>query len=283
MRYVFFGTPEFAAIVLERLLDAGLPPVALVCNPDRPVGRKKIFMAPPAKALVMKHETHSIPILQPERLDEGFRLQASDFMPELFVVAAYAKIIPQSILDIPAHGTVGVHPSLLPRLRGASPIQSAILTGEPKTGVSLYAMDAAMDHGPVYAMEELADYKPANDTTETLLPRLADLGGRMLVELLRRAERGMPPAIPQDHAQATFTKKFATEDAFVAPEDLARAESGDTDAAQSIHRKIRAFHPEPGAWTVLNNKRRKLLTAEIRKGQLVITTYQDEGKNPVAR
>ena len=150
MRYVFFGTPEFAAIVLRQLLDANLLPVGVVCNPDRPVGRKKVITPPPVKSLVMKHETWNIPVLQPEKLDERFMLQVSSFMPELFVVAAYARIIPRSILDIPANGAIGVHPSLLPRLRGASPIQSAILNGEQNTGVTLYHMDTEVDHGPVF-------------------------------------------------------------------------------------------------------------------------------------
>ena len=284
MRYVFFGTPEFAAIALRHLLDAGLPPAAVVCNPDRPTGRKKIVTPPPVKSLVMKHETRNIAILQPERLDEGFILQVSRFKPELFIVAAYAKIIPQSILSIPPRGTIGVHPSLLPRLRGASPIQSAILTGELETGVSLYAIDAEMDHGPVFAAERLADYDTERDTTAMLLPRLAELGGRMLVELFPLLEHGTAKTIPQEHTQATFTKKFATDDAFVAADELAQAESGSApELGTSIHRKIRAFFPEPGAWTVLNGKRRKLLEGEIRDGKLLITKYQDEGKNSVAR
>lgn len=282
MRYVFFGTPEFAAIVLRHLLDAGFVPTAVVCNPDRPVGRRKIITPPPVKALVMKHETRNISVLQPEKLDERFMLQVSRFMPELFIVAAYAKIIPGSILAIPSRGTIGVHPSLLPRLRGASPIQSAILSGERETGVSLYQMDADMDHGPVFAAERCADYDADRDTTATLLPRLAELGGQMLVRLFPDVKRGTAQAAPQDHAHATFTKKFTTEDALVPYEELAATERGDTpNVAQTIHRKIRAFDPEPGAWTVRDGKRIKLIAAEVRDGKLVITKYQNEGKKSV--
>jgi methionyl-tRNA formyltransferase len=140
MRYVFFGTPRFAEIVLRKLLDAGMPPVALVCNPDRPVGRKKIVTSPPTKTLATNNRT-PIEILQPEKLDEAFMEQLQTLRPDFFVVAAYAKIIPKAVLAIPRLGTLGVHPSLLPKYRGASPIQSVILNGERETGVTIYAMD----------------------------------------------------------------------------------------------------------------------------------------------
>lgn len=280
MTFVFFGTPEFAAIVLRHALDAGLLPAAVVCNPDRPTGRKKIVTPPPVKQLIAQG-TWPIEILQPEKLgDIHEKLQA--IRPDFFIVAAYAKIIPQSILDIPSRGTIGVHPSLLPHLRGASPIQSAILDGERETGVSLYAIDADMDHGPIYRTERLADYDADHDTTATLLPRLADLGGRMLAKLLSELQHGTVTATPQDHTQATFTKKFTTDDTQIAADELTKAESGTApELALSIHQKIRAFFPEPGAWTVLNGKRRKLLAAETRGGKLFVTKYQDEGKKPV--
>jgi methionyl-tRNA formyltransferase len=279
MRYIFFGTPEFAAIVLQRLLDAGLPPLAVVCNPDRPVGRKKLLTPPPVKRLIANSKGH-IEILQPEKLNE-IRDKLYAMRPKLFIVAAYAKIIPQGILDIPSHGTLGVHPSLLPRLRGASPIQSAILTGEPQTGVSLYAMDAEMDHGPVYASERLADYDADRDTTATLLPRLAALGGEMLTKLLHKTNDGLPPATAQDHERATLTRKFRTEDAFIEPEDLAQALAGDAERAKAVHRAIRAFDPEPGAWTIRDGKRLKLLAARLEDAKLVLTRIQYEGKTPV--
>ncbi|MEY4731649.1 MAG: hypothetical protein RL681_595 [Candidatus Parcubacteria bacterium] len=281
LRYVLFGTPEFAAIVLRHVLDAGFVPFAVVCNPDRPQGRKKVVTPPPVKALVLQRGISTIDVVQPERLDEDFVSRISQFKPEFFVVAAYAKIIPRSVLSIPSRGVIGVHPSLLPRLRGASPIQSAILTGESTTGVSLYAMDAEMDHGPIFAAESLADYDVDRDTTATLLPRLADLGGRMLVELLSSLERGTAKAIPQDHANATFTKKFTTDDAYIPAEELAQAERGGVpELARTIHRKIRAFDPEPGAWTFMDGKRTKLLGARIDTDHIVLTKLQREGGMP---
>ncbi|MBI2594734.1 MAG: methionyl-tRNA formyltransferase, partial [Candidatus Colwellbacteria bacterium] len=135
-RYVFFGTPRFAAIILEKLINTGIPPVALVCNPDKPVGRKQVITPPPTKTCILKQESrikNKIQIFQPEELgmirDSLFTLQ-----PDVFIVAAYAKILPKKILEIPRLGTIGVHPSLLPKYRGPSPIQSAILAGEEETG-----------------------------------------------------------------------------------------------------------------------------------------------------
>src|SRR3989344_5918744 len=139
MKFVFFGSPEFAAIVLEKLIKAGFMPAAVVCAPDAPAGRKKIPTPPPAKVRIMNYEErikNKIQILQPETLsiihDSLFVIQ-----PDFFIVAAYAKIIPKEILDIPRLGTIGVHPSLLPKYRGASPIQSAILNDEAETGTTL--------------------------------------------------------------------------------------------------------------------------------------------------
>src|ERR1700722_5114593 len=177
MKYIFFGTPRFAEIVLAGLLDADLQPVALVCNPDRPVGRKKIITSPPTKVLAIESSS-DIDIIQPEKLDEVFikRLQALE--PDFFVVAAYSKILPQTVLDIPRLGTLGVHPSLLPKYRGASPIQSAILGGESETGVTIYKMDAGMDSGPMVTSDQVA-VASTSDYLE-LEENIAKLGAKLL-------------------------------------------------------------------------------------------------------
>src|ERR1700690_3293179 len=140
MKYVFFGSPRFAAIVLQKLIDGGIAPAAGVCNPDRPVGRKKIVTPPPVKTLVVSTSSE-IDILQPEKLDDMFTKRLAAIEPDFFVVAAYAKIIPANVLAIPRLGTIGTHPSLLPKYRGASPIQAALLGGDAKTGTTLYLMD----------------------------------------------------------------------------------------------------------------------------------------------
>ena len=271
MKYVFFGTPEFAAIILEKLIEAGYVPAAVVCNPDRPVGRKKIITAPAVKSLIMKHKTWNIGILQPEKLDKEFTLHVLDSMPDVFIVAAYAKILPKEILEIPRLGTIGVHPSLLPKYRGASPIQTALLHGERETGVTLYLMDEKVDHGPVFAARKL-EFPISNFQFPILRQKLAELSGNLLVETLPKFLDGKIIPEPQDESHATYTKKFKTEDAFV---DLEK------DDMQVIVRKIKALNPEPGTWTIRDGKRTKILEAEIdANGKLVLKKIQIEGQKP---
>ena len=176
------------------------------------------------------------------------------------VVAAYAKILPQEVLEIPRLGTIGVHPSLLPKYRGASPIQSAILQGEEETGVALFLLDEKVDHGLVLADTKL---QIENRNYEELEKVLAELGGELLVKTLPKFVKGEVNPLPQNEAEATFTRKFKTEDGFIEPDNLTAAEGGaDLEKAEEIERKIRAFYPEPGAWTILNEKRTKLLSAD---------------------
>lgn len=277
MSYVFFGTPRFAAIVLKELLAAGLPPVALVCNPDRPAGRKKMITPPPTKELAVRHG--SIRVLQPEKLDADFAAQLKTLRADLFVVAAYAKIIPKAVLDIPRLGTLGIHPSLLPKYRGASPIQSAILDGESETGVTIYKMDEKTDHGPIIASGRAATDSLAA-TYGALEEKLAKLGGTLAVQTLPDFAAGKIKPVPQDESHATYTKKFTTEDGFIEETELAAAERGGIKAAELITRKINALNPEPGAWTVRNGVRTKLLAAEIKNGALKLTNIQEAGGKP---
>lgn len=278
MRFVFFGTPEFAVAVLGKLIAVGFLPAAVVCNPDRPVGRKHVIAPPPVKLLILKHETRNMAVLQPEKLDAVFRFQVSDFKPDFAVVAAYAKIIPKEILDIPRLGTIGVHPSLLPKYRGATPIQSAILNGEGETGVTLFLLDEKMDHGPMLAQKGL---RAGSKKYGELLLELAELGGDLLVETIPKFLAGEITPQDQDHSQATYTKKFTTDDGFVDEKDVLEAESGaHSEKARTIERKIRALNPEPGVWTFRNGKRTKLLGAEIRDNRLCLTKIQEEGGVP---
>jgi methionyl-tRNA formyltransferase len=279
MKYVFFGTPHFAAIVLSGLLDAGMPPAAVVCNPDRPVGRKHVITPPPVK-LVAIASSPEIDIIQPETLDALFVKRLRELEPDFFVVAAYAKIIPQEVLDVPKLGTLGVHPSLLPKYRGASPIQSAILAGEMTTGVSIYMMDAKMDHGPVLAKESLIVGE--HETYAELESRLPSLAGSLLARTIPPFMDGSAIPQEQDHDTATFTKKFSTQDGFVDDAELAAAERGEatTAGAQAIYRKILALNPEPGAWTTRNGKRMKLLKAALEDNKLKLTSVQEEGQKP---
>jgi methionyl-tRNA formyltransferase len=279
MKYIFFGTPSFAEIILERLLRADMPPAALVCNPDRPTGRKKIVTPPLTKRLVLSRgaEAPRIKIFQPENLDEYSIRELTALGADCFVVAAYAKIIPKSVLDLPRLGTIGVHPSLLPKYRGATPIQSAILNGERETGVTIYQMDEKMDRGSV-----LASAKIPIDSLEINYPeleeRLAQRSAELLLETLPGLMAGKLKPHAQDEAQATYTKKFTTQDGFVDGANLDKALAGDAEQAEIIIRKIRALNPEPGCWTMKNAKRTKLLEAKLSGTHLVLAKIQNEGE-----
>jgi len=281
-KFVFFGSPEFAATVLEKLIEAGFMPAAVVCNPDRPIGRKKIITPPPVKQSVKRQEfRNKITILQPEELDEDVKRQLLSVKPEFGIVAAYAKIISKEIIEIFPRGLIGVHPSLLPKYRGATPIQSAILEGEDKTGITIYLLDEKVDHGPILAQRELAISPPPADNFVILIRELAKLGGKLLVETLPNFLAGEITSKPQSEPYASYTKKFTTEDAFVDPRDLEEATSGrDPKKAVAIDRKIRALNPEPGTWTIQNGKRVKLLEATLKNGKLVLKKIQTEGKKP---
>ncbi|MEN9342343.1 MAG: hypothetical protein RIQ54_599 [Candidatus Parcubacteria bacterium] len=284
MKYIFFGSGDFSVIVLHALLRAGLPPVAVVCNPDRPVGRKKVITAPAIAALAQEH---GISVLQPERIS----IDQFQAIPDVdcFVIAAYAQIIPESVLQIPRRGTVGVHPSFLPRYRGATPIQSAIIDGEEETGVSLFVVDSQVDHGPLIATS--APVPLLKGYYKDLEAELALVGGELLVDVLPRFVAGEITPIPQDESLATKTKKIQTSDAFVSFDDLHDAMNGNLKKASVIERTIRAFTPEPGVWTVIEhavlgtttiqNKRVKLLEAIVTPQGLVLLYIQIEGKQPM--
>lgn len=281
MRYTFFGTPNFARIVLEELLRGGFPPAALVCNPDRPRGRGLELAEPPTKRL-LKDSGFAVPILQPEEITPAFLEELRALGTEYFIVAAYSKILPPELLAIPPRGVLGVHPSLLPALRGASPIQQAILDGIPATGTTIFLIDERMDHGPILAREEVM--LSGRETMPDLLRALAVRSGALLAATLPRFEAGEIVPVPQDHAEATFTKKFVTADAFVPLDLLARAiREGGTEAVR-IERMIRALNPEPGVWTArADGARVKLLEASLSpEGALALEATQLEGKLPVS-
>lgn len=274
MNYVFFGSPKFASIILNKLVRFNFAPTAIVCNPDKPVGRKQIITPPPTKILAEKYK---INILQPEIL-ATYNLQLTNYKPDFFIVAAYSKILPEEILEIPRLGTIGVHPSLLPKYRGASPIQSAIINGETETGVSLYLMDAGMDSGPILKTGNLEIDK--SDNYESLMKKLAGLGADLLIETLPKFSAGKIMPLKQNHEQATFTKKFKTEDGFIEYNDLEEAVKQNKDMAIKLHDKIRGLYPEPGAWTLKNGKRMKILESELAEGKLKLKMVQFEGKKP---
>jgi methionyl-tRNA formyltransferase len=278
MKYVFFGTPRFAEIVLSGLISRGFIPTALVCNPDRPLGRKKIVTPPPTKQLVLDKKLSTL-VLQPEKLDENFIEQLRALEPDFFVVAAYAKIIPAAMLSIPPLGTLGTHPSLLPAYRGASPIQSVILAGETKTGATIYEMDEKMDHGAIFAQEEV----PLDALTTGYLAleeQLAKLSAQLLIKSIPALLDSSASPHAQDESYATFTKKFTTENGFIKDTEIDAAIVGASDNTELIVRTIHAFGSEPGAWTIRNGKRIKLLEARMDGEALKLITTQEEGQKP---
>ena len=277
-KYVFFGTPRFAEIVLKGLIAAGFPPMAVVCNPDRPVGRKHVITPPPTK-MVAIGTSSDIDVLQPEKLDDMLVKRVAEYGPDFFVVAAYAKIIPAAVLAIPRLGAIGTHPSLLPSFRGASPIQTAILAGETKTGATLYLMDEKMDHGPILAQRALS-LDPLTTNYEALEWELAALSATLLAETIPLFMEGAIHPLPQDESRATFTKKFITENGFIKDAELEEAQEGVSDKAELIVRTVNALNPEPGVWTMRNGKRIKLLEARMNGGALKLVAVQEEGQKP---
>jgi methionyl-tRNA formyltransferase len=215
-------------------------------------------------------------VIQPEKIDSAnfkFPFGAPDF----FIVAAYSKILPKEILAIPQLGTIGVHPSLLPKYRGPTPIQSAILNGEKETGVTLFLADQKIDHGPIVAQEKIEIF---NSNYAHLERELGELGGDLLVRTLIPFLEGKIKPVPQNEAEATYTKKFKIEDGYV---DLEK------DDPILIERKVRALNPEPGVWTiakkdnplhVTEGKRVKILDMELRNGLPFYKQIQIEGKKP---
>ena len=279
MNYVFFGTPRFAEIILGHLIEASMPPVLVVTNPDRPAGRKQILTPPPVKALADKH---GIPVLQPESF-ANFRSQISNFKFDFAVLASYGKIIPQEVIDLFPRGIIVVHPSLLPKYRGATPIQSTLLSGDERTGTSLILMDEKVDHGPTLA-ERALEFPISNFQFSKLHDALAELSASLLVGTLPGFERGEVTPVPQDESEATYTKKFSSEDAFVDYGDLEKAEQEGGEKAVIVDRKIRGLNPEPGVWTLKRtegkDERIKLLEAELIDGKLKLRKIQKEGCKP---
>lgn len=267
MNFVFFGSPEFAKIVLEKLIKNKLVPSILICNPDKPVGRKKVMTYPSTKALVLENKCETR-VFQPTTKKELSELFLNgQIKAEFGIVAAYSKIIPKDVLDSFPRGVIGIHPSLLPKLRGASPIQSAILQGFEETGVTLYLMDQEMDHGKI--INQTSNIEIKNLKYEELEKKLAEVAGDLIVETLPKFINGKINPVEQDHSMATLTKKFETQDGFV---DLEK------DDPVLINRKIRALNPDPGVFALINGKRVKLLEIEEKDEQFVITKILPEGK-----
>lgn len=239
MNIIYFGAGAFAVAPLRALAsNPDIKLLAVVTRPDRPVGREKKLVGTPvavtARELVLT-------LIQPESFKDGsVETTLSALNADVFIVASYGKIVPQSILDLPRLGCLNLHGSILPAYRGASPIQSAIAAGEVETGVSLMKMDAEVDHGPVYATATTPIEK--NDTHDSLELKLGDVAADLLMMSLPMIANGSMAPIEQDHSAATFTKIIEKEDGLVRWAE---------EPATQIERKLRAYTPWPGIYTIL--------------------------------
>lgn len=260
IKIVYFGTPEFSAYILEKLIEF-CPIQIVITRPDKAKGRKQILTE--SAVALMSHQ-HNISVLKPVKLDQEFIENHKDLIDcDIFIVASYGKIIPQSLLDIPKLGALNVHPSLLPKYRGPSPILTPILNGDKKTGVSIMLMDAEMDHGPILNTIEVSISKQYNH--QTLTTKLAQTSAPLLIDTLTKFIEGRLKPKPQNHSKATFTKMIKKEDGYF-----------DIDNPPSptvLDRMIRAYYPWPNTWTKWKGKIIKFLPD--RKIQM-------EGKNPIS-
>jgi methionyl-tRNA formyltransferase len=252
IRTVFMGTPEFALGTLQGLIDAGCDMIGVYTQPDRPKGRGKQLAAPPVKELAQKY---AIPVFQPAKLrapEAVAELQA--LAPDLVVVVAYGQILPQSVLDIPKYGCINVHASLLPKYRGAAPINKVIMDGETETGITTMHMDAGLDTGDMLVKRSLTISE--NETAGELHDRLAALGRETMEETLRQLCAGELAPEKQDDAQTCYAPMMQKEDGRL---DWSRP-------AAELHNQVRGLDPWPGAYTTLDGELLKIAATRVAAG-----------------
>ncbi len=264
MRIVFLGTPEFAVPTLERAFETGHQIAAVVTQPDRPKGRGRQLAAPPVKETALRL---GLTVYQPERIRTPEVIDLLRGMkPDAMVVVGYGKIIPQAIIDVPPHGVINVHASLLPKYRGAAPIQWAVANGETVTGVTTMRIDAGLDTGDILLQRETAI--GPDETAAELSPRLAEMGAALLVETLAGLERGEIKPRPQNSAEATLAPVLKKEDGII---DWKRP-------AREIANRIRGFTPWPGCHTHFRGK-----TLEISRARAVESGAGEPGSSHPTR
>lgn len=244
MRILFWGTPEFAVPALRALLGEGHELVGVVTQPDRPAGRGRVLRSSPVKRLA---EEEGIAVLQPERArTEEFLAAIRALAPELSIVVAYGQILRREVLDVPPLGSINVHASLLPQLRGAAPINHAILAGHEVTGITIMQMVEAMDAGPI--LHQVSEPIGAEETATELTSRLSEIGAEALIEALAMIELGAAEPRAQEESQATFAPRLSRELAHV---DWSRA-------AGAVARQLRGLDESPGAWSTWEGQELKL-------------------------
>ncbi len=256
LKIVFMGTPDFAVPPLRALHDSGHDVLTVVTQPDRPKGRGRKLTPPPVKRTALRC---GYPVLQPETVSsDAFLRQMAELAPDLYVVVAFGQILPQPLLDVPRMGSINVHASLLPRYRGAAPIQWAIINGDRETGVTTILMDKGMDTGDMLLMEKTA-IQPG-ETAADLHNRLSLMGARTLVRTLEKLRNGSLERVPQDHARATHAPMLKKQD-------------GEIDwsmPADRIECLIRGLTPWPGAFTFSGDMRLKIFKASVLEREISV-------------
>ena len=252
MRVVFMGTPDFAVPSLQKLLDAGFEVCAVYTQPDKPKGRGHKLQAPPVKELALQHE---IPVFQPTSLrKEEVQQELQSFQPDVIVVVAYGKILPKAVLDLPRLGCINVHGSLLPKYRGAAPIQWTVINGDGIGGVTTMFMGEGLDTGDMLLKAETP--VGAEETAGQLFDRLKDLGADLLLETLEKLEQGTLTPIPQNEEDATHAPMLSKELSVI---DWSKP-------ARELHNLIRGLNPWPSAYSYLDGKKLKIHASRVVEG-----------------
>lgn len=292
MKILFFGTAAFAVPSLKQLQTDGHEIVGVVTQPDKPVGRRQELTPSPIKKAAKEL---GIPVFEPTTLkDEAAQKTLSELKPDVIVVVAYGKIIPPWLLELPKHGAINVHPSLLPKYRGASPLPAPIVNGDAETGVTIMLMDAELDHGPILSQEKIP--LSGTETGETISKQLAEHGAQQLSKTLKDFVEGKITPKEQDHEAATYTE--------ILTRDHGKIDW--TKSAAEIERMIRAYTPWPGTWAMVDDTRLKILSARIfdgknkdvigtlwrtepgelavacKSGALILLTVQPDGGKPMS-
>jgi methionyl-tRNA formyltransferase len=264
LKIVFCGTPHFAVFTLEALVAAGFPVQLVVTQPDRPKGRGLEVLSSPVKQSALQL---GLTITQPDKIknNDEFRGQLTSLEPDVIVVVGYGRIIPQWMLDLPPLGNINLHASLLPKYRGAAPIQWAIAQGETVTGVTTMRIDAGLDTGDILLQREMRILD--NDTAETLAPRLARVGADLIVETLRGLQSGSIEPYPQDNSVATLAPILKKEDGLL---DFSRP-------ASELVNRIRGFQPWPGAYTKFRGKNLHIWKATPASEALAVAALHSNG------
>jgi methionyl-tRNA formyltransferase len=253
MRVIFMGTPSLAVPIMRAIHESNHEIIAIVTQPDRPRGRGRQIGISPVKELAMGLR---LPIIQPETTkDKTFIGEVKRMFPDLIVVAAYGRMLTKDLLDIPPLGCINVHASLLPKCRGAAPIQWAIANGERRTGITIIKMDEGMDTGDILLVQEVEIGD--DDTAQSLHDTLAQVGAKLIIKAMDRLNRGTLRPIPQDHREATYAPLLKKEDGLI---DWSKD-------ARDIFNRIRGFSPWPGAFTHLRGLRLKIVSAKIITGE----------------